>query len=130
MEDSRADAMLFKRILKDLEISNSLIHSINCREALEYLRDPNNKKPCIILTDLNTPEMNGLEFLRVVKADDVLSQIPVIVLSGSGIEEDITESFGLGVAGYIVKPTGYKDLIEMVRTIHKYWTLSELPNGD
>jgi CheY-like chemotaxis protein len=130
VDDDRADAMLFKRAFEDLKISNSLVHSANCKEALEYLRGRSNKKPCIILTDLNTPEMGGLEFLRVVKADDVLAQIPVIVLSNAGTEEDIIESFRFGVAGYIVKPTGYQKLTEAIRIIHKYWTISELPNGD
>jgi DNA-binding response OmpR family regulator len=74
--------------------------------------------------------MGGLEFLRIVKADDVLVQIPVIVLSNAGTEEDIIESFRLGVAGYMVKPTGYQKLTEAFGIIHKYWTISELPNGD
>lgn len=130
IEDDRVDAMIFERVLEDLKISNSLVHSVTCREALKYLRGQNNNKPCIILTDLKTPDMDGLEFLRVVKADEVLRQIPVIVLSGAGAEEDITESFKLGATGYIVKPTGYKKLVEAMRVIDIYWTLSELPNGD
>ncbi len=129
VEDDHGAARIFKQALEDLKISNSLVHSVTCREALEYLRGQNNKKPCIILTDLNTPDMDGLELLRAVKEDDVLRQIPVIVLSSSGTEEDITESFRLSVAGYMVKPAGYEKLVEMLKTIHMYWTLSELPNG-
>jgi len=130
VDDDRADAMLFNRVLEDLKISNSVVHLANCKEALEYLRCQNNKKPFIILTDLNTPEMGGLEFLRFVKADDVLAQIPIIVLSNAGTEENVIESFRFGAAGYIVKPAGYQKLTEAVKIIHKYWTLSELPNGD
>ena len=125
IEDDRGDAKIFERVLKDLEVANPLVHSINCKEALEYLRDQSNEKPWIILTDLNTPEMDGLEFLKNLKADDLLSQIPVIFLTGSGNENDVAEGFKLGAAGYMVKPADYKNLVEMVTTIHKYWSLSE-----
>jgi DNA-binding NarL/FixJ family response regulator len=87
-----------------------------------------NSKPFFILTDLNTAEMGALEFLRAVKADDILSQIPVIILSGFCSEEDVIDSFKLGAAGYMVKPDDYKKLVEIVSTIHKYWTLSKSPN--
>jgi CheY-like chemotaxis protein len=129
VEDDYIDAIIFKRALKDAEITNPLVHVNTCKEALEYPRDQDSKKPCIILTDLNMPEMNGFEFLEAVKADDLLSQIPVIVLSGSDTEEDVAKSFKLGAAGYMVKPIDYKNLVEMVRIIHKYWSLSKLPGS-
>jgi len=127
VDDERIDAMMFKRALGDLKITNPLIHLADCREALEYLEDENNQKPWIVLADFNTPQMNGLEFLTAIKAHDTLKQVIVVILSGSDDEEDIAESFRLGVAGYIVKPLDYKKLVEMIRTIHAYWTLSELP---
>ena len=128
VEDNRGDAVIFKRVLKDLEINNPLVHLTDCKEALEHLRDQSKEKPCLVIMDLNTPKMNGLEFLRIVKADDVFRQIPVIILTGSGTEEDIIESFRLGAVGYMIKPVDYNELIEMVRAINAYWTLSELPN--
>ncbi len=73
--------------------------------------------------------MDGLKFLTAVKADDALKQIIVIIPSGSDDEEDIAESFRLGAAGYIVKLPDYNKLVEMIRTIHAYWTLSKLPHG-
>ena len=76
------------------------------------------------------PKMNGIEFLKVVKADDVLKRIPVIVLTTSKEECDIMDSFKLSVAGYIVKPVNYTKFVETIRTIDLYWTLSELPDGD
>jgi DNA-binding NarL/FixJ family response regulator len=74
--------------------------------------------------------MNGVEFLKVVKADDVLKSIPVVVLTTSQEEQDVVESFKLSAAGYIVKPVDYKKFVEAMRTINIYWTLSELPNGE
>ena len=128
IEDNRGDAMIFNRVLKDLEINNPLVHLTDCEEALEHLRDQSKEKPCLIIMDLNTPKMNGLEFLRIVKADDVLKQIPVIILTGSDTEEDITASFALGAVGYVTKPADYNELTEAIKAINAYWTLSKLPN--
>ena len=125
-EDDSVDAMTVKRSLKDLRVTNQLVHTSNGEEALEYLRNENNAKPCLILLDLNMPKMNGIEFLKVVKADDLLKRIPVVVLTTSREEQDIVESFKLSVAGYMVKAIDYKKFVETIRTINLYWTLSEL----
>jgi CheY-like chemotaxis protein len=130
VEDDSVDTMTVKRAFKDLRVMNPLTHRINGEEALEYLRDKSSEEPCVILLDLNMPKMNGIEFLKVVKADDVLKRIPVIVLTTSKEECDIMDSFKLSVAGYIVKPVNYTKFVETIRTIDLYWTLSELPNGD
>ena len=130
VEDDDVDVMTVKRALKDLKVTNPLVRTTNGEEALEYLRTKSNKKPCVILLDLNMPKMNGVEFLKVVKADDELKKIPVVVLTTSKEEQDIVESFKLSVAGYMVKSVNYKKFVEAIRTINLYWTLSELPNGD
>ncbi len=129
VEDDRVDAMTVKRALKDLKVANPLVHTHNGEEALEYLRSESNKKPCVILLDLNMPKMNGIEFLKIAKGNEELKKIPVIVLTTSEDEQDKVESFNLSVAGYIVKPTDYKKFVEAVRTIDLYWTLSKLPDG-
>lgn len=129
VEDDNVDAMTVARAFKELKILNPLVHRTNGEEALEYLKDESNLQPCIILLDLNMPRMNGTEFLKIAKADDVLKKIPVVVLTTSKEERDIVESFKLSVAGYIVKPVDYKKFVETIRTIDLYWTLSELPNG-
>ena len=128
VEDDRVDAMTVKRALKDLKAMNELVHRVNGEQALEYLRNESNKKPCVILLDLNMPRMTGIEFLKIAKADEMLKKIPVIVLTTSEEEQDVVESFSLSVAGYIVKPVDYKKFVEAIRIIQLYWTLSELPN--
>jgi len=130
VEDDSVDAMTVSRAFKDLKILNPLAHSGNGEEALAYLRDWSNEKPCVILLDLNMPKMNGTEFLKVVKADADLRKIPVVVLTTSREEFDIVQSFQLSVAGYIVKPVDYKNFVEAIRTIDLYWTLSELPEQE
>ena len=130
VEDDSVDAMTVKRAFKDLKVMNPLTHKANGEEALEYLGDKGNERPCIILLDLNMPKMNGIEFLKIAKVDDMLKKIPVIVLTTSKEECDIMDSFKLSVGGYIVKPVNYSKFVEAIRTIDLYWTLSELPNGD
>jgi len=128
VEDDRVDAMTFKRTLDELSIKNPVVHSLNGEEALEYLRSDGNEEPCFIFLDLNMPKMNGIEFLKIVKADNVLRKIPVVVLTTSDNERDIIESFEFGVAGYMVKPADYREFVEAIRTVNLYWSLSKLPS--
>ena len=128
IEDGPADAMVFRRVFEDLKLTNPLVHSNNGKEALDYLRSESNKKPCVILLDSSMPEMNASEFLKALKADDVLKNIPVVALTTSSDEQNIAENFKLGVAGHIVKPIDSKKFVEAIRIIHLYWTLSELPD--
>ena len=128
VEDDVVDAMTAERALKELEIMNELIKTCNGEEALDYLRETDNENPCLIFLDLNMPRMSGLEFLEIIKKDDNLKSIPVVVLTTSKEESDKTASFKCSVAGYIVKPVDYDKFVEVIRTIDAYWTMSELPD--
>lgn len=127
VEDDRVDAMTVKRALSQIDSSSPVYIVSNGEEALEFLRSPRNERPGIILLDLNMPRMNGIEFLRIAKADDALKRIPVVVLTTSKQESEKVESFNLGAAGYVIKPLSYEQFLEMVKTIDRYWTVSELP---
>ncbi len=120
VEDDSIDAMAVRRAVKELKVKNELIHTTDGKKALEYLRNPANVKPCVILLDLNMPEMNGIEFLQVTKADETLKNIPVVMLAASSEEKNIVETFNLGVAGYIFKPVDSKKLDEF-KPIKLYW---------
>jgi CheY-like chemotaxis protein len=128
-EDDNVDAITVRRALKDLNVPNSIIHQLDGEDALKYLRS-NNKRPCVILLDLNMPRMNGINFLKIIKNDDELKQIPVIVITTSKDERDKMDSFGFSVAGYIIKSTDYKKFVESLKILNLYWTLSELPYTD
>ena len=129
VEDDTIDTMTMQRALRDAHIPNPL-HTINNAErALNYLRDVANVRPAIILLDINLPRLSGTEFLGVIKKDDVLKYIPVIVLTTSIHEQDKFESFGHSAAGYMVKPPTYDQFVEMLKIVYSYWRYSELPDG-
>lgn len=127
IEDDQVDTMTVKRALKEIHVTNPLVHVENGEEAMHYLRDPQREKPCIMLLDLNMPIMNGIEFLQVAKHDDQLKRIPVVVLTTSEEQQDKVNSFNLGVAGYMAKPVDYRQFVEVMRSIDAYWTISEMP---
>jgi CheY-like chemotaxis protein len=127
VEDDSVDAMTVKRIFTEMKVKNQLVHVVDGEEALQYLRNHKNRKPCVILLDLNMPRMNGIELLKVIKVDDDLRSIPVIVLTTSREDRDKIDSFKLGVAGYILKTVDYKRFATIMEIMDMYWTLSELP---
>jgi CheY-like chemotaxis protein len=130
VEDDVIDAMTVRRAFKDLKLTNPLAHVTDGEEALDYLKNPDNPTPCVILLDLNMPRMNGVEFIEIVKADPVLKMIPIVVFTTSSDRSDITESYRRSVAGYIVKPIDYHAFVDTVAAIGLYWTINEMPPDD
>ncbi len=127
IDDDLVDAMTIKRAFKDINVTNRIDLVGNGEQALEFLRNDDNEKPALIFLDLNMPKMNGIEFLRILRQDDQLNMIPVIILTTSKDEHDKVDSFKLGIAGYIVKPVDYMQFVEVIKTVKDYWTFSELP---
>ncbi|SEO19565.1 Response regulator receiver domain-containing protein [Nitrosospira multiformis] len=127
VEDDQVDMMRVTRALKDVHVINKIVHRENGEDALNYLRDGNSDKPCLILLDLNMPIMNGIEFLQAVKKNERLRGIPVVVLTTSDDQQDKLNSFNLGVAGYVAKPVDYRHFVEVMRSIDAYWTISAMP---
>jgi CheY-like chemotaxis protein len=132
VEDDELDVMNVQRAFKKNNIANPLFVAGNGVEALAMLRHqaegsnlPGERR--IILLDLNMPRMNGIEFLRELRADPELRPIPVIVLTTSDEERDKVEAYNLNVAGYILKPVTLINFVETMATLNKYWMLSELP---
>lgn len=127
IENELLDAITFRKAFEDLKLTNLLVHLTSSKQALKYLRDECKKKPCIIFLDLNMPNHDAVEFLKVIKANDALKKIPVIVLTTSSKWQNATEAIQLDTAGYIAKPVDYKKLLEAIRKIDLHWTSSELP---
>jgi CheY-like chemotaxis protein len=128
VEDDEVDVMNVRRAFKKNNIANPLFVAGNGVDALEQLRGgqvPRERR--IILLDLNMPRMNGIEFLRTIRADPDLAPTPVIVLTTSNDERDRIEAYNLNVAGYILKPVTFSNFCEVMTALNKYWALVELP---
>ena len=128
IEDDRIDAMTVKRALKELGVNNQLIHTTDGAKALKHLRDQANDPPCVILMDLNTPRMNGMELLQIIKADEVLKNIPVVVMSTSNEPKDVDKLSRLGACRYIVKSVDYGEFVESMQGVEQLWS-SPGPNA-
>lgn len=128
VEDDRVDVMTVKRAIRDLMIENPLVVAANGLEALEKLRGDNAIIPVFILLDINMPRMGGIELLKIMKEDAKLRLHPVIMLTTSTEQRDLIDSYKLSVAGYMRKPVLYEDFREVIRSIHAYWQMSELPD--
>ncbi|HEX5521185.1 MAG TPA: response regulator [Longimicrobiaceae bacterium] len=128
VEDDEIDVMNVRRAFKKNNIYNPLWIAGNGVEALELLRgDQIPRERRLVLLDLNMPRMNGIEFLRELRADSELKAVPVVVLTTSDDERDRVEAYQLNVAGYILKPVTLINFVEAMATLNKYWTLVEMP---
>lgn len=130
VEDNHNDAELVLRALKKNNLANNVIRVCDGEEALDYIFARGLYKsssefniPRLILLDLKLPKIDGLEVLKVIKANPLTRLIPVVVLTSSREESDIIESYKLGVNSYIVKPVNFDKFIESVREIGLYWLL-------
>ena len=131
VEDDEVDVMNVKRAFKKNNITSPLYVAPNGLEALLILRGEGGiqipKERRLILLDLNMPKMNGIEFLRELRADSEIKHIPVVVLTTSNEDRDKVEAYNLNVAGYILKPVTFSNFLEVTATLDKYWNLSEMP---
>jgi CheY-like chemotaxis protein len=128
VEDDDVDVMNVRRAFKKNNICNPLWVAGNGVDGLEMLRSgevPGDRR--LVLLDLNMPKMNGIEFLRELRADPELRAIPVVVLTTSDDERDRVEAYNLNVAGYILKPVTLMNFVEAMATLNKYWSLVEMP---
>lgn len=127
VENDPVQAKAVERAFEALKVMCPCVHSTDGKEALVHLRHENEEKPWLILLSLDLPGMTGVEFLEAVKSDEVLKTIPVVLLTTSSHQDDITQSFELGAAGYLIKTSEYEELLETIRTIAQYWSLCERP---
>lgn len=127
VEDNPDDAGLTIRALKKHGMGNHLLHLEDGEEALDYIFNENNNAPKLILLDLKMPKVDGLEVLRKLKSDERKKVIPVVVLTSSKEEQDIVESYKLGVNAYIVKPVELNKFIKAISEVGLFWLVLNQP---
>jgi CheY-like chemotaxis protein len=134
-DDDEDDCMLVREALAESRLQNHLNIVTDGEELMDYLHQRGAyanpqiaPRPGLILLDLNMPRKDGREALQEIKADPQLRQIPVVVMTTSSSEDDINYIYGLGANSFIIKPVTFASLVEVMRTIEKYWLeIVELP---
>ncbi len=135
VEDNPKDAELTKIALDENNFANHIDWVRDGVEALEYLKaegkytDRTPGLPTLILLDLQMPRMNGIEFLAKMKQDPKFKNVPVVMLTSSRQEEDMVNSYSLGVNAYVVKPVDLNDFIDAIKQLGIFWVIvNEIPN--
>jgi len=135
-EDNEHDVELTLSALSEYRLANEVVVTRDGAEALDYLyrrgafrlREEGN--PVVVLLDLKMPKVDGLEALRQIKQDGALRQIPVVMLTSSREENDLVESYRLGVNAYVVKPVEFSRFVQAVRELGVFWAvINEAPPG-
>jgi CheY-like chemotaxis protein len=128
VEDNIDHAELVIRTLEDHRIANKIQHFSDGQTALDYLlrrgsyTDPENSpRPHMILLDLRLPRVDGLEILQAIKADENLQSIPVVILTTSEAERDVTRAYAHHVNSYLVKPVGFDAFSKLMNDLGFYW---------
>lgn len=137
-EDDAEDRMLLHDALEEGRLKNEIHFVENGEELIDYLHNrgkfANKDKfptPGLILLDLNMPKKDGREALKEIKSDPHLRLIPVVVLTTSKAEEDILRTYDMGVSSFITKPVTFTALVDVMKTLSKYWfEIVELPKID
>jgi CheY-like chemotaxis protein len=135
VEDNPGDVRLTIEALKEGKVNNNLHITSDGVEALAYLRKEEPfveaVRPDLILLDLNLPKMDGRELLEIIKGDEDLRRIPVVILTTSGAEEDILKTYNLHANCYITKPVNLDQFIKVVNSIEDFWmTIVKLPPNE
>jgi CheY-like chemotaxis protein len=122
VEDNPNDAELTQRALKKTDLAARVEIARDGAEALEYLFS-SRPKPRVIFLDLKLPKIDGVEVLRRLRSEENTRSIPVVVLTSSQEERDITECYKLGVNSYVVKPVEFDKFYKAVSDLATYWLI-------
>lgn len=128
VEDDPAHAEIVRRNLENARVANRLVHVTDGQMALDYLyhragfsAPATSPRPGLVLLDLRLPKIDGLEVLRIVKADPDLTLIPVVVLTTSAAESDVARAYESHANSYLVKPVDFSQFVELMEALGYYW---------
>lgn len=135
VEDNPADALLMEEALREGAIASNLRVITNGDDALDFLyrkgRYQGSPRPDLIVLDLNLPKKDGREVLAVIKNDEDLKRIPVVIITTSNSEEDVNRSYELHANCFITKPVRLQRFFDVVKDMEHFWfTIVKLPPKD
>jgi CheY-like chemotaxis protein len=128
VEDDEAHAEIVKRNFETCRMANTLMRVADGQAALDYLYHRNgfsdpvkSPRPGVILLDLRLPKVDGLEVLKIIKADEHLLKIPVVILTTSKAESDMAKAYDSHANSYLVKPVDFMQFTKLMETFGYYW---------
>lgn len=133
VEDSANDIELILAALEENHMANEVVVVRDGEEALDSLyrrgvyRLRREGNPVVVLLDLKLPKVDGLEVLAQLKSDRELKVIPVVVLTSSGEEQDLIESYNLGTNAYVVKPVDFHEFVDAIKELGLFWAVVNQP---
>jgi CheY-like chemotaxis protein len=133
VEDDPRDVELTLAALEEYHLANKVAVVCDGAEALDYLYRRGKFKtradgnPILVLLDLKMPKVNGLEVLKIVKADEHLKIIPIVVLTSSRETPDLIECYKHGVNAYVVKPVDFSEFMQAVKQLGVFWAAVNEP---
>jgi CheY-like chemotaxis protein len=130
VEDNHDDATLVLRALKKHNLGNNLIHLTDGEQALDFIFGKGKfegrqveSKPRLIMLDLKMPKIDGLQVLKAIRDDPRTKSIPVVIMTSSREEKDITDTYASGVNAYVVKPLNFESFSKAVAELGMFWLL-------
>jgi CheY-like chemotaxis protein len=133
VDDSPRDRELAIDALNEYRLVNEIVALRDGAEALDYLyrrgefAARTDEDPAVILLDLKMPRVDGLEVLRQIKGDPRLKLIPVVMMTSSREDQDLVNSYRLGVNAYVVKPLSFHEFIEAIKVLGAFWAVLNEP---
>jgi CheY-like chemotaxis protein len=133
VEDNPNDIELTLAAFEENNLANEVVVARDGEEALDYLyhrgifRMRGQGNPAVVLLDLKLPKVDGLQVLQQLKADPAMKSIPVVMLTSSREEQDLVNSYNLGVNAYVVKPVDFTEFIQAMNKVKVFWALLNQP---
>ncbi len=132
VEDDEGHARLIEKNIRRAGISNDIRHFLDGTTALEYIFDdpdgPSQNGPCLVLLDLNLPDMSGTDILAKIKADEKMHAIPVVILTTTDDKQEIQRCYDLGCNVYITKPVNYESFADAIRQLGLFLSVIQVPD--
>jgi CheY-like chemotaxis protein len=134
IEDDEGHARLIEKNIRRAGISNDIRHFVDGTSALDYLMNspdgPAHNGPCMVLLDLNLPDMSGTTILERIKGDEKLHRTPVVVLTTTDDKIEIQRCYDLGCNVYITKPVNYESFADAIRQLGLFLAVIQVPEVD
>jgi len=132
VEDNEDDIALTRRALAKTNVKSNVVVAHDGQEAIDFLFDKDNVNteknlPIVMLLDLNMPKIGGLEVLKRLRSDERTKNLPIVVLTTSDEQNDISESYNLGANSYIQKPLDMNEFFITIQNLYDYWMKHNTP---